>query len=48
VSAQREAQFTPDGMLKFTLKAAVTDEVLRSLRTVLEQLAAEETSSGVR
>jgi transcription-repair coupling factor (superfamily II helicase) len=48
VSAQRGAQFTPDGMLKFVLKAAAADDVLRALRTVLEQLAAEEASSGVR
>ncbi|MGB8062447.1 MAG: transcription-repair coupling factor [Candidatus Sulfotelmatobacter sp.] len=48
VSAQRGAQFTPDGMLKFALKAAAADDVLRALRTVLEQLAAEETSSEVR
>src|SRR5450759_1075335 len=33
VSAQRGAQFTPDGMLKFVLKATAADEVLRSLRT---------------
>jgi transcription-repair coupling factor (superfamily II helicase) len=39
VSAQRGAQFTPDGMLKIVLKATAADEVLRALRTVLEQLA---------
>jgi transcription-repair coupling factor (superfamily II helicase) len=39
VSSQRGAQFTPDGMLKFVLKAAAADEVLRTLRTILEQLA---------
>ena len=44
VSSQRGAQFTPDGMLKFVLKANAAEEVLRSLRTVLEQLAVEETS----
>ena len=48
VSGQRGAQFTPDGMLKFILKATVADEVLRVLRTVLEQLATEQTSSEVR
>ena len=48
VSAQRGAQFTPDGMLKFTLKPTVADEALRALRTVLEQLAAEETSAQAR
>jgi transcription-repair coupling factor (superfamily II helicase) len=41
VSAQRGAQFTPDGMLKFGLKATAAEEVLRALRTVLEQLAAD-------
>jgi transcription-repair coupling factor (superfamily II helicase) len=48
VSGQRGAAFTPDGLLKFGLKAASAEDVLRSLRTVLEQLAAEEASSGVR
>jgi transcription-repair coupling factor (superfamily II helicase) len=48
VSAQRGAQFTPDGMLKFILKAPAADEVLRALRTVLEQLASAETASEVR
>jgi transcription-repair coupling factor (superfamily II helicase) len=47
VSAQRGAQFTPDGMLKFVLKAAAADEILRSLRTVLERLASEEAASEV-
>ena len=48
VSAQRGTQFTPDGLLKFVLKATTADEVLRALRTVLEQLAAEEASSELR
>jgi len=48
VSAQRGAQFTPDGMLKFVLKPTAADEVLRGLRTVLGQLAAEETSAEAR
>ncbi len=47
VSAQRGAQFTPDGTLKFTLKPAAADEVLRGLRTVLEQLASEAAVSEV-
>jgi transcription-repair coupling factor (superfamily II helicase) len=47
VSAQRGAQFTPDGMLKFVLKATAAEEVLRALRTVLEQLASVETASEV-
>jgi transcription-repair coupling factor (superfamily II helicase) len=40
VSAQRGAQFTPDGMLKFVLKATAADDVLRMLRDTLEQLSA--------
>ena len=48
VSAQRGAQFTPDGMLKFVLKTAAADEVLRALHTVLEQLAAEQASPEFR
>ncbi len=48
VSTQRGAQFTPDGMLKFILKATAADEVLRALRTVLEQLASADTASEVR
>ncbi len=48
VAGQRGAQFTPDGMLKFALKASAADEVLRALRNILEQLAAEEASSEVR
>jgi transcription-repair coupling factor (superfamily II helicase) len=47
VSAQRGAQFTPDGMLKFVLRVTAADEVLRALRTVLEQLASEEAASEV-
>jgi transcription-repair coupling factor (superfamily II helicase) len=39
VSTQKGAQFTPDGMLKFVLKATAPGEVLRALRTVLEHLA---------
>jgi transcription-repair coupling factor (superfamily II helicase) len=45
VSSQRGAQFTPDGMLKFTLKAAAAEDVLRALRTVLEQLSNAEAAS---
>jgi transcription-repair coupling factor (superfamily II helicase) len=48
VSTQRGAQFTPDGMLKFVLKATAAEEVLRALRTVLEQLANLEATSEVR
>ncbi|MGD0757780.1 MAG: transcription-repair coupling factor [Candidatus Sulfotelmatobacter sp.] len=45
VSAQRGAQFTPDGMLKFALKATAAEDVLRGLRTVLEQLASAEAAT---
>jgi transcription-repair coupling factor (superfamily II helicase) len=48
VSAQRGAQFTPDGMLKFELKARAAEEVLRALRAVAEQLASSEESSEVQ
>ena len=48
VAAQRGAQFTPDGMLKFILKATAADEVLRTLRSILEQLASADTASEVR
>ncbi len=39
-------QFTPDGMLKFVLKATAAEEVLRALRTVLG--ATGERGSGIR
>jgi transcription-repair coupling factor (superfamily II helicase) len=48
VSTQRGAQFTPDGMLKFILKATAADEVLQALRSVLEQLASEDAASELR
>ncbi|HXM67122.1 MAG TPA: hypothetical protein VN911_10350, partial [Candidatus Acidoferrum sp.] len=48
VSAQRGAQFTPDGMLKFVLKATAAEEVLRALRTILDQLATAESTPEVR
>src|SRR6202789_4419023 len=48
VAAQRGAQFTPDGMLRFILKATAADEVLRTLRGILEQLASADTASEVR
>jgi transcription-repair coupling factor (superfamily II helicase) len=47
VSAQRGAQFTPDGMLKFALKASAAGDVLRALRAVLEQLASADAASEV-
>jgi transcription-repair coupling factor (superfamily II helicase) len=42
VSTQRGAQFTPDGQLRFQLKVTAAEEVLRALRTVLEQLTSAE------
>jgi transcription-repair coupling factor (superfamily II helicase) len=48
VSGQRGAQFTPDGMLKFVLKPTAAEEVLRTLRTILEQLSVEKASSEAR
>ena len=41
VSSQRGTQFSPDGMLKFSLNASAAQEVLRRLRSILEQLAGE-------
>ncbi len=48
VSSQRGAQFSPDGTLKFALKAAAAAEVLATLHQLLEGLAAEvpETASA--
>jgi transcription-repair coupling factor (superfamily II helicase) len=40
VSSQRGAQFTPDGVLKFSLKATAPDSVLSLLRDLVEELAA--------
>jgi transcription-repair coupling factor (superfamily II helicase) len=48
VNAQRGAQFTPDGMLKFALKATAAEEVLRALRTILEQLTSAEATQTAR
>jgi transcription-repair coupling factor (superfamily II helicase) len=48
VSAQKGTQFTPDGTLKFVLKPTGADEVLRALRTILEQLSVEQASSEAR
>jgi len=41
VSSQRGAQFTPDGTLKFSLKATATEGVLTMLRDLLEELASQ-------
>jgi transcription-repair coupling factor (superfamily II helicase) len=47
VSSHRGAKFSPDGTLKLTSKAVRPDEVLLELQTLLEELAAVETSSPV-
>ena len=39
VSSQRGAQFTPDGVLKFSLKATAAESVLSLLYDLLEELA---------
>jgi transcription-repair coupling factor (superfamily II helicase) len=39
VASQRGAQFTPEGVLKFPLKASGAEEVLNHLRDLLEELA---------
>jgi transcription-repair coupling factor (superfamily II helicase) len=41
VSSQKGAQFTPDGMLRFSLKKIAATEVLDALRSLLDQLAGE-------
>jgi transcription-repair coupling factor (superfamily II helicase) len=50
VSSQRGAQFSPDGTLKFVLKATAPAEVLSLLNKLLEELAAgvPETASASR
>jgi transcription-repair coupling factor (superfamily II helicase) len=40
VSSQKGAQFTPDGMLRFSLKTAAPAEVLDQLRSLLEGMSA--------
>jgi transcription-repair coupling factor (superfamily II helicase) len=45
VSAQPGAQFTPDGVLRFSLKATSADQVLQQLRSLLEELAASEATA---
>jgi transcription-repair coupling factor (superfamily II helicase) len=48
VSSQHGAKFTPDGALKFSLKATATDSVLSLLRDLLEELSAVQSSSVPR
>src|SRR5512146_2841659 len=42
VATNRGSQFSPNGMLKFTLKAIQAEEVLAGLKSLLEELAGEE------
>jgi transcription-repair coupling factor (superfamily II helicase) len=39
VGRTKGAKFTPNGILKFTIKAVAADEVLRGLHTLLQQLS---------
>src|SRR5262249_42830007 len=41
VASNKGAQFTPAGILKFTLRANRPEEVLKGIRELLEQLAAD-------
>ena len=47
VSAQKGAQFTPAGVLKFFLKETQAEAVLQRLRGVLEDLAGAEAAPNV-
>ncbi|HVO79329.1 MAG TPA: transcription-repair coupling factor [Terriglobales bacterium] len=42
VASQKGTQFTPDGSLKFGIKATVADGVLQTLHDLLEELASQE------
>ncbi len=42
VASNKGSQFSPNGILKFTLKTATPEDVLASLRNLLEQLAGEQ------
>ena len=41
VGANKGAQFTPAGILKFTLRASRAEEVLKNIRELLQQLSAD-------
>ena len=43
VSAQKGAQFAPDGLLKFPIRAESAESVLQTLHDLLEELATKET-----
>ena len=42
VASQRGSQFTPDGTLKFSIRATAPEAVLQTLRDLLEELAVQE------
>jgi transcription-repair coupling factor (superfamily II helicase) len=42
VASQRGSQFTPDGTLKFAIRAIAPEAVLQTLRDLLEELAVQE------
>ena len=42
VASQRGTQFTPDGMLKFSIKIHSAEGILETLRDLLEELEARE------
>ena len=46
VHAEAGSQFTPQGVLKFTLKEKAPDQILTRLKALLEQLAGEEQLVG--
>ncbi len=48
VASQRGSQFTPDGTLKFSIRATAPDAVLQTLRDLLEELAAQQTPAATR
>ncbi len=48
VAAQKGAQFTPAGLLKFSLKSSVAEEVLARLKQLLEELSAGQVSQAGR
>jgi transcription-repair coupling factor (superfamily II helicase) len=48
VASQRGSQFTPDGVLKFAMQAKTADGVLQTIRDLLEELTAKETSAQIK
>jgi transcription-repair coupling factor (superfamily II helicase) len=46
VASQRGTQFTPDGTLRFVQKATAPEQVLRHLKTLLEELAGAPTAAA--